>query len=107
MKVKSAELKANLSRYLKSVRETKESIEILIREEPVAFLTPIEQKSDIESTEEKKKLLHLKQALAKDGIILSLDDIPTDTKPIPEPVVASDGRTDINTVQELRAEKDW
>jgi prevent-host-death family protein len=77
MKVKSAELKANLSRYLKTVRETNESIEILIREEPVAYLTPIEQKSDTESTEEMEKLLCLKQALAKDGIILT----PT-TQPI-------------------------
>ncbi len=107
MKVKSAELKANLSRYLKTVRETKEPIEILIREEPVAYLTPIEQKSDIESSEEMKKLLHLKQALAKDGIILSLNDIPTGAKSTPEPVVAHDGRTDMNSIQELRAEKDW
>ena len=99
MRVKSAELKANLSKYLKTVRKTKEPIEILIREEPVAYLTPIEQKSDRESSEEMQNLLYLKQALAKDGLILTPNTQPIGSKKTkPEPTIAEDGNTSIDSV---------
>ena len=47
MRVKTAELKANLSRYVRQVRETGEAVEILLRDETVAYLTP--HLKDVES----------------------------------------------------------
>jgi len=40
MKVKVGQLKTHLSRYLKDVKETGESIEVCVREDTVAYLTP-------------------------------------------------------------------
>lgn len=90
------------------VRETNESIEILIREDSVAYLISIEQSSDTTYPEESGKLLRHKQTLAKDGIIL----IPA-TQPIgrnkikPKPMIAEDGNSNIDSVAEIRSEKEW
>lgn len=41
MKVKIGELKTHFSKYLRKIGETGESIEVCVREEPVAYLNPV------------------------------------------------------------------
>jgi len=41
MKVKIGELKTHFSKYLRRIGETGQSIEVCIREEPVAYLNPV------------------------------------------------------------------
>ncbi len=45
MKVKIGELKTHFSKYLRKIAETGQSIEVCIREEPVAYLNPVKASS--------------------------------------------------------------
>ncbi|MDA1273383.1 MAG: hypothetical protein O2960_04930 [Verrucomicrobia bacterium] len=107
MKVKSAELKAKLSLYLRILRESGEPIEILLRDEPVAYLTPIGHRSALLAPGKAAELHALKNAFADVGLTLSLEDAHVGTLPKLTPVTAGDGRKDIVTVESMRAEKDW
>lgn len=41
MKVKVGQLKTHFSKYLRQIGETGQSIEVCVREEPVAYLNPV------------------------------------------------------------------
>jgi antitoxin (DNA-binding transcriptional repressor) of toxin-antitoxin stability system len=107
MKVKSAELKAKLALYLRKIRESGEPIEVLLRDEPIAYLTPIGHRSTLLAPREAAELHELRSAFADVGLTLSLEDAKVGDLPKLAPVVAGDGRKDIVTVESMRAEKDW
>ena len=107
MKVKTADLKANLSSYVRQVRESGEPVEILLREEAVAYLAPIsgEQRQTAKQIQDMKAL---ERAFKEIGLTCRMGRVgskPSDVTPAP--VVAGDGRTDVNTVDTMRCEKDW
>jgi antitoxin (DNA-binding transcriptional repressor) of toxin-antitoxin stability system len=109
MNVKTGELKNNLSRYLKRLAETGESITILDRDRPVAKITSIRGKRGApESTWAKERIRLLAKAV-KLGIKITIPE----KEPGPlrgmkfRPQIAPDGRTDIETVNEMRREKDY
>jgi prevent-host-death family protein len=106
MQVKTAELKNNLSKYLRRVREMGETIIVCDRDEPVAALTPINRDEDAEWTRRRAEALARANAL---GITM---EIPLQRpraacmRP-PKPVRARDGRTDVNTIDLVRKNRDW
>jgi prevent-host-death family protein len=109
MEVKTGDLKNNLSRYLKQVALTGESITILDRNRPVAKITPIRGKRGAPETAWAKERAKLLARAEKLGIKIRISE--TEPRPLKslgiEPRVAPDGRTDINSVVEMRREKDY
>lgn len=99
MKVKVGQLKAHLSRYLREIQETGESLEVCVRETPVAYLTPIGEEK------EENPPPDLVKAMAADGIRIVQWGCKKDFVPTPRP--AGDGKTFKNTVVAMREEKDW
>lgn len=106
MRVKTADLKNNLSKYLRRVREMGETIIVCDRDEPVAALTPLQRDDDAEWARQRAEALARASAL---GITL---DIPlkrprTACMRPTLPVVAGDGRTDVSTMDFVRRDRDW
>lgn len=104
MKVKVAELKAHLSKYLRRVRESDEPVEIYLREEPVAYLVSKPGKrADGESA------ALLKEGLRQVGLALAGDRreaaSPAEFQPRPRP--PGDKREVANSVVSMRREKDY
>ena len=104
MKVKTAELKANLSRYVRQVRETGEPIEILLRDETVAYLTPAVTTKPMDQ-QEKAERLRLERAFAGAGLACEWSSQASLSRPIPS--LAGDGNSDVNSTEAIRAEKNW
>lgn len=109
MQVKTGELKNNLSRYLKHLAETGEAITILDRNRPVARITPLRGKRGAKSSDWAKSRADLLKKAAKLGISLTIPEIqPKLLRDLPiVPRIAPDGRTDIDTVAQMRREKDY
>lgn len=109
MDVKTGELKNNLSRYLKRVAETGEPITILDRNRPVARLTPIRGPRGKKSSAWEKERAQILARASKLGIKIRLPE--TEPKSLKSlnivPKVAPDGRTDVDTVADMRKEKDY
>jgi prevent-host-death family protein len=106
MKVKSAELKAHLSHYLRLVQETGEEIEVCVRDESVAYLSPAKEGPGCESR--KMEIRKLEAAFQTVGITLSAPLLPNATGiPLPTPTLAGDGRSDVCSVEEMRHHRDW
>lgn len=105
MEVKTAELKARLSQYLRRVREDGSTYVIFDRKKPVALLSPLTH--DFSNQAEEEKLVQMKTALANKGISLTLPATPPDRDWLPESTTAPDGRTDIRTVETMRQERDY
>ncbi|OQW97972.1 MAG: hypothetical protein BWK77_00360 [Verrucomicrobia bacterium A1] len=106
MNVKTADLKNNLSRYLRQIRKTGESIVVCDRDEPVATLSPLVRDADAEWRR------YRAEALARAKEIGLAIDIPTQRptragKIHARPVVAPDGRTDICTIDLVRGGRDY
>jgi prevent-host-death family protein len=100
MKVRTGELKTHLSHYLRKVRETGEALEVCVREETVAYLVPAR---DVRQTAYDDEL---RSRLSRIGLTLS-NDHPKKKSRLPHPAAALDGKTDVDTIQAMRAEKDW
>jgi prevent-host-death family protein len=109
MDVKTGDLKNNLSRYLKRVAETGESITILDRNRPVARITPIRRKRGTPESAWSKERAKLLARAAKLGIKIQISEKePRSFKSLGiHPRIAPDGRTDIDTVASMRREKDY
>jgi prevent-host-death family protein len=109
MKVKTGELKNNLSRYLKQLAETGESITILDRNRPVARITPLRGKRGAKRSVWAQERADLLEKASKLGIKLSVPETePRQLRNIPIiPRIAPDGRQDIGTVAGMRKEKDY
>lgn len=109
MKVKTGELKNNLSRYLKRMAETGESITILDRNRPVARITSIRGKRGTPETAWTKERAGLLARAAKLGIKISVPE--TEPKPLKslgiEPRAMAGRKTKMNTVVAMRREKNY
>jgi antitoxin (DNA-binding transcriptional repressor) of toxin-antitoxin stability system len=103
MKVKVGQLKTGLSKYLRLIQETGESVEVCVRETPVAYLSPIVEKGiEVES----EPPMEWVKALAANGIrIVQWGRKDDDFVPTPRP--AGDGRSIKNSVVAMREEKTW
>jgi prevent-host-death family protein len=101
MKVKVGQLKAHLSKYLKSVQETGEPIEVCVREKGVAYLAPLPGRESAGSPVDKQLEARLNSA----GLRVTQWGTSTDFQPIP--AQAGDGKTLPNTIVALREERDW
>lgn len=111
MQVKTAELKNNLSKYLRRVREVGEPITVCDRDTPVAMLSPlppeyVEAEEDRDWQRERERILKKAKKL---GIRISIPG--KRPKPMREvfgvPAVAPDGRTDIKTIDLVRGGRDY
>lgn len=105
MKVKVGELKTHFSKYLRQLQESREPIEVCMREEPVAYLTPLAE-GDPRADQAQAML---QSRLAEVGLSLSNGvgavANPREFKPVPSP--PGDGRDGVNTVREMRESKDY
>lgn len=101
MKVKIAELKTHLSKYVQSVRDGGEPIEVCVREQTVAYLTRPGDSQHIDSRQQNE----LAQRLEKKGLVLRQRGQLSDRILLPgEP---GDGRKLANSVLAIRSEKEW
>jgi len=104
MRVKVAELKTHLSKYLRQIEQDGEPIEVCVREDSVAYLTPARTH---DSTRPKKQ--QLAQQLQAVGIQVSQWGVeaPADLSP-QGPLGSCDnpagGR---NSVESIRRERNW
>jgi antitoxin (DNA-binding transcriptional repressor) of toxin-antitoxin stability system len=99
MKVKMADLKTHLSKHVQSVRRGDGPIEVCLREEVVAYLTPVGEAGVTAHSQ------GLRDRLAAQGLLLSQLGRLSDRRLTP--ALPGDGRKTGNTVLEMRAEKDW
>lgn len=102
--VKTAELKNNLSKYLRRVREKGVTITVCDRDTPIATISPVKTEGDPEWEEHKTTLREIEK---KTGLKITVrEKRPRKVKTGP-PTPAVDGRTDLETVVEMRRTRDW
>lgn len=105
MKIKVAKLKANLSKVLKDIEQTGDTVEVCVREAPVAYLTPVKTtKGKHDPRAEINQLVH---AFAGLGMKLHPPASLRQVKYKISPRTAGDGRRDINTMEMIRNETPW
>ena len=108
MRVKTSELRNNLSRYLRRVQRSRKSITVCDRDEPIAQIIPVGSSAD-QSELSRAASERLQAQLARSGIFLELPATPGTASCMP-PVrtrVAPDGRTDLRTIDLVRGGRDW
>lgn len=101
MKVKVGQLKARLSQYLREIQQSGETIEVCVREAPVAYLSPTPKSS----TPNPCAPLELESLLAEDGIRIVQWAKKGNFVPTPQPL--NDGKSVSNSVVAMREEKNW
>ena len=106
MNVKTADLKNNLSRYLRRIRETGETILVCDRERPVATLSPLQRDEDTEWRRVREEALARAKAAGLE-IEMPLQRPPKSAMPRLTPTAAPDGRTDVQTSDLLRQGKPY
>ena len=104
MKIRVADLKTNLSRHLRRLRETGEPIEVCVREEPVAYITSADRHPDSVAKQVDDALQGRLQAAGL--LVVSQGGIPAE-RPDITASVAGDGRTDIATMKAIRNQRAW
>lgn len=109
MEARIADLKNNLSRFLKRMSESGEPITVLDRNTPIAKITPIRSKGRSVKSNWQAESDSLRARAKKAGVKLAVTSV--EPKPLRllavVPQVAPDGRRDINTVAAMRAEKEY
>ena len=103
MEVKTAELKAKLSQYLRHVREEGSTYVVLDRKTPVALLTPLTQNQATRRETEQRLLAH--RALEARGI--RIRPPLAGHEKLPQPTPAPDGRTDLRAIDTVRGVRDY
>jgi antitoxin (DNA-binding transcriptional repressor) of toxin-antitoxin stability system len=106
MKVKTAEFKNNLSRYLRQVRERGVTIIVCDRDRPIASLSPLPGGA-AEDPQWKKESAELRGRFEEVGLVCRPPLRAADGLPKTKPSSTPDGRTDISTVEEMRRARDW
>lgn len=101
MRVKIAQLKTHLSKYVQSLRDGGEPIEVCVRDQTVAYLTRPGDRQHLDSREQndlakrlERRGLHLQQRGRVSTRILT-------------PGEPGDGRDVENTILAIRSQKDW
>ena len=109
MRVKTAKLKTHLSHYLRVVQETGEDIEVCVRDTPVAYLTRSKEASVDAASKMASRQLEEAFQLAGLTLIAPLVARPgqAGVRRLPAPQISGDERTDIDTTQETRRQRDW
>ena len=105
MKVKVADLKANLSRHLRQLQKTGGTIEVCVREDSVAYLTPASAGVPDQVAARQNEALRVRLHAA--GLVWTTECKPSHPLPPIQAAIARDGRTDVATVSAMRAERDW
>lgn len=107
MQVKTGELKTHLSHYLRHVQETGEEIEVCVREQPVAYLT--RSKEDTMNATHQIERRQLETAFQTVGLTLIKPalNVSGSTRLRPQPQLAGDGRTDVDSTAEMRRMRDY
>jgi antitoxin (DNA-binding transcriptional repressor) of toxin-antitoxin stability system len=105
MKIKVVDLKTNLSKVLRDIQSSGETLEVCVRESTVAYLSPIHPKQA--DTNPAREANQLSKRLAEVGLMVDVPHLPSG--PISRPKIhrAGDERTDVSTAQGIRAEKNW
>lgn len=106
MNVKTADLKNNLSRYLRQIRRTGESIVVCDRDKPVATLSPLARDADAEWRRYRAEAVARAQEIGLE-IDIPLSRPTKGSMPPFRPIPAPDGRTDIRTIDLVRGERDY
>lgn len=105
MKVKTAELKNHLCKYLRRVREKGETIIVYDRDEAVATLAPIHRD---QNTEWERCRAEALARAAEIGLKIEIPAAPmVRAMPVVKPRTAPDRRTDIRTVERMRKERQY
>ena len=105
VKVKTAELKTHLSHYLRVLQEGGEDIEVCLREQPVAYLS--RRKDTAMTTKNTEELSALRQRFLAAGLVWRGIGSNNRTKCSPLPMPTPDGRADVDSVLEMRRQRDW
>ena len=106
MNVKTADLKNNLSRYLRRIRATGETILVCDRDRPVATLSPLQRDEDTEWCRVREEAMARAKAAGLE-IEMPLRRPLASVLPRLTPTVAPDGRTDVQTSDLLRQGKSY
>jgi antitoxin (DNA-binding transcriptional repressor) of toxin-antitoxin stability system len=106
MRVKTAELKNHLSRWLREVRERGVTIAVCDRDKPVALLSPLSEGKE-GNHEWRRECETLRHRFEKVGLTCRPPPEPQSGLPETEPSALPDGRTGISTVEEMRKSRDW
>jgi antitoxin (DNA-binding transcriptional repressor) of toxin-antitoxin stability system len=106
MKVKTAEFKNNLSRYLRHVRERGMTIIVCDRDRPIAALSPLPV-GEAEDPQWTKECAELRGRFEEVGLACRPPLRAAAGLPNIKPSKAPDGRPDISTVEEMRRARDW
>ena len=106
MKVSSVELKTRLGHYLRHVEHGGAPVEISVRSRPVAMLVPCGEWEPSEATGANtgRQLVHALEGL---GLKVEPASVRGQAPGLGEPVTAGDGRTDVDSVAQMRGERDW
>lgn len=106
MRVRIADLKANLSKHVRRVRETGDRIEVCVREDPVAYLVALG--TSLSNAETDRRNEAVRENLRAAGLewVAGGDACPSSLPSI-TPSVAGDGRTDVRTITDERRTRAW
>ncbi|MFP4203115.1 MAG: type II toxin-antitoxin system prevent-host-death family antitoxin [Opitutales bacterium] len=102
MKVKLGHLKTHLSRYLKRVRETGEPIEVCVRDDTVAYLTSAANINEGLGPSHDPETV---RRLETEG--LRIVQQGKHSNMVPTPGHAADPAQGANSIESIRAEKNW
>ncbi len=106
MKVKSAEFKTHLGKYLRIVEQESTALEICVRDRTVAYLVPANAFGGgvgVGGSSDDLPLMALKRA----GMKVEMASGRCGGDELGGPVVAGDGREDVVTVDRMRQGRDW
>jgi prevent-host-death family protein len=106
MKVKVGELKTHLSSYLRKVEADGETLEVCVRERPVAYLIPAPKEGE-GSPETAGSAGSLSTRLKAQGLLVHGSPVVPIKGKLPVPRLAGDHRSDVDSVAEMRGERDW
>ena len=109
----TSQLKTHLSRYLRELQDGGEPIEVCVREETVAYLTPAKGGVGPDEPSLDREIKLLEENLRAAGLRLDAASWRRnwqgrqDAPMVDPPPAAGDGRTDINTVAQMRQGRPW
>ena len=105
MKIRVVDLKTNLSKVLREIQSSGETLEVCVRESTVAYLTPVHPKKG--ETNPAHDINRLTNSLADVGLILTGPHLQNERVARPKIHRAGDDQIDITTIGVIRSEKDW
>jgi antitoxin (DNA-binding transcriptional repressor) of toxin-antitoxin stability system len=102
VKIKLGQLKTHLSRYIRELRATGEPIEVCVREDTVAYLTPAHPEGPVADSQNPAARIH---SLEKSGLRLIQSGKKAEG-PI-QPGTAAQPAAGENSIETIRAGRSW